>query len=210
MPPKLLIVEDDNRTCQQLVWGLKDDFDILTAGDRAGALSLAEREGPQVILLDLGLPPTPSDPEEGLRLLQDLRKSTGNGRVPGRVLVYTGHDHQEHALRAMSYGASDVLVKPVDLDALRFIARRACRVAELERELARQRREGEGPRSPSEDLGRPLSIRQARERIEAALTREALARHDGNLTRVADELGISRPTLYAILRKYGLIDRRGS
>lgn len=33
---------------------------------------------------------------------------------------------------------------------------------------------------------------------------QALTLHNGNLRRVADELGISRPTLYLLLRKYGI------
>ena len=41
-------------------------------------------------------------------------------------------------------------------------------------------------------------------KTEEQLIREALARHHGNLTLVARELGISRPTLYSKLRKYDI------
>lgn len=42
------------------------------------------------------------------------------------------------------------------------------------------------------------------EAAEEQTIRTALARHGGNLTLVAKELGISRPTLYARLKKYGI------
>ena len=117
--PKLLIVEDDEDTSRQLTWGLKEDFDLVTAGDRYQALRRARIDHPDVILLDLGLPPSPADPEEGLRLMQDLRKGG-----TGKIIVYTGCGQWEHAVRATSYGAFDVLTKPVDLEALRFLLHR--------------------------------------------------------------------------------------
>jgi two-component system NtrC family response regulator len=55
---------------------------------------------------------------------------------------------------------------------------------------------------------RTLSLREARDRLEAEMVAQALARHDGNLSRVAEELKISRPTLYALLRKHRIRERR--
>src|SRR5207302_8352741 len=129
--PKLLIVEDDEDTSRQLTWGLKEDFDLVTAGDRYQALRRARIDHPDVILLDLGLPPSPADPEEGLRLMQDLRKGG-----TGKIIVYTGCGQWEHAVRATSYGAFDVLTKPVDLEALRFLLHRVCWISELEQQRA--------------------------------------------------------------------------
>ena len=42
----------------------------------------------------------------------------------------------------------------------------------------------------------------ARERLEADMARRTLARYNWNLSRVAEELGITRPTLYALIRKH--------
>ena len=149
---KALIIEDDDTARRQLAWGLRDDFEVLEAGDRTLALSLIRKERPQVILLDLGLPPAPSSPDEGFRLLDEL-KSDGGAE---NVLVYTGHGQRQHALRALTYGVRDILLKPLDLDALKLLMQRTCLVTELERELA-------GPGEAAEDeemIGTSPAIRQ--------------------------------------------------
>ena len=66
---KLLIVDDDEDIRAQMKWALCDDYELLMAGDRAGALAAYTADRPTVTLLDLGLPPRPNDPEEGLAAL---------------------------------------------------------------------------------------------------------------------------------------------
>ena len=56
--PKLLVVEDDAGLQAQLKWAY-EDFDVLVAGDRATALATLRAEMPDVVTLDLGLPPDP-------------------------------------------------------------------------------------------------------------------------------------------------------
>jgi two-component system NtrC family response regulator len=91
-------------------------------------------------------------------------------------------------------------------------------VRELSNKIRRAVAMAEGPLITPEDLdlpwdtaqaGRVASLREARERLESEMIAQALARHDGNLSRVAEELRISRPTLYALLRKYRIRERRG-
>jgi two-component system NtrC family response regulator len=76
----------------------------------------------------------------------------------------------------------------------------------------------EGPYLTREDLDLPgptgtspsggaVSLREARQRLEADFILQALTFHNGNLSRVADDLKISRPTLYKLIRKYGLRDK---
>jgi two-component system NtrC family response regulator len=52
-----------------------------------------------------------------------------------------------------------------------------------------------------------ISLRQARKRMEADVIAQAFMLHQGNLRRAAAELGISRPTLYRLLRQYGLAEK---
>ncbi len=128
--PKVLIVEDDDATRTQLVWALKDSFDLVTARDSASALTVVREHSPTGILLDLGLPPNPADPAEGLRCLREIRRYGGIGKI----IVCTGHGERQHAIRAVSYGAYDFLTKPLDLDLLKSLLQQACRIAELEQE----------------------------------------------------------------------------
>ncbi len=127
---KVLIIGDTDAARTQLESALKDEFDVLTAEDPATALTLAREHSPPVILLELDLPPHPANPEEGLRVLREIRKHGGNCKV----IVYSGYGERQHAIRAIRYGAYDFIAKPVDVDLLKLLVRRACWIAELEQE----------------------------------------------------------------------------
>ena len=72
MNPKLLIVDDDEEIRTQMKWALAKDYEILVAEDRASAVEIFQDGQPSVVLLDLGLPPHPGNPEEGLATLSEL------------------------------------------------------------------------------------------------------------------------------------------
>ena len=69
---KLLIVDDDEEIRTQMKWALGSEYKISTAGDRNEAAEVFRRERPTTVLLDLGLPPRPNDPEEGLAALHEM------------------------------------------------------------------------------------------------------------------------------------------
>lgn len=129
-PPKLLIIEDHDDSLQLLQSALGGEFEVITAGDTATALALTREQRPNVTILDLALPPNPTDPELGLRLLKELQRYGGDGKI----IVCTGYGKREHAIRAVSLGAYDFLTKPIDLKLLRLLVRRASWIAELEQE----------------------------------------------------------------------------
>ena len=66
----LLIVEDDPTLQKQMQWAF-DQYDTVVANDRASAIAQVRRFEPAVITMDLGLPPSPDDPAEGLKLLEE-------------------------------------------------------------------------------------------------------------------------------------------
>ena len=127
---KLLIVEDQDAIAGQLRWGLGDEYEIGVAGTGKAALALAETLKPDVVTLDLGLPPDSRGTEEGLRVLKDLLQK--DRRL--KIVVTTGSQEREAALRAVEFGAYDYQQKPIDLDQLRITLRRALYVQRLERE----------------------------------------------------------------------------
>ena len=128
--PTLLIVEDDEDIRTQMKWALAGDYEVAVAGDRLAAASAFTAHGPVATLLDLGLPPRPNDPEEGLATLSGLLVLDRQAKV----IVVSGQGDKQNALRAVGVGAYDFLCKPVDMDELKLVLRRCVYVAQLERE----------------------------------------------------------------------------
>ena len=127
--PKLLIVEDDPGLQAQLKWAY-EDFDVLVAGDRQTAIALLRAEEPPVVTLDLGLPPDPDGVSEGFAILDEIMAL----KPDTKVIVASGHGARESALRAIQRGAYDFYAKPIDIDELGLIVRRALHVWKLEQE----------------------------------------------------------------------------
>lgn len=127
---KLLIVDDDDEIRTQMKWALTNDYEILVAENRSSAVEKFRVERPGVVLLDLGLPPQPATPEEGLATLSEL---LAMDRL-AKVVIITGQGEKEVALRAIGEGAYDFLCKPVEMEELKFLLKRCFNVAQLERE----------------------------------------------------------------------------
>lgn len=130
MKPTLLIVEDDEEIRAQMRWALTQDYEVLLAGDRASALAQFQSAHQPVVLLDLGLPPQPAKPDEGLAALADLLALDQHAKV----IIISGQGEKENAMQAVGSGAFDFLCKPVDLDELKLVLKRCVHVAQLERE----------------------------------------------------------------------------
>jgi two-component system NtrC family response regulator len=129
--PKLLLVDDDEAICTQLKWALCQDYEILLAGDQASAVEIFRLQRPAVVVLDLGLPPSPNDPEEGLATLGRLRELDPFVKV----IILSGQNEKETARRAVGAGAYDFLCKPLEVETLQLLLQRAYYLAELEREF---------------------------------------------------------------------------
>ena len=82
-------------------------------------------------MLDLGLPPRPNDPDEGLETLSSLLELD----PVSKVIIVSGQAEKENALRAVGAGAYDFLCKPVQMDELKLVLQRCVYVAELEQEF---------------------------------------------------------------------------
>lgn len=135
--PVLLVVEDDAGLQRQLRWAY-DGYEVVVAGDRAEALDALRLHEPQVVTLDLGLPPDPDGTSEGLAALADILAL----KPDCKVIVASGHGARESALAAIAGGAWDFYQKPIDIDQLGLIVARAFHVHALE---AENRRLAEAP-----------------------------------------------------------------
>ncbi len=129
---RILIVEDDPGLQRQLKWAL-DGFEVDCASTRTEAVAVARRFEPAIVLQDLGLPPDPDGVEEGFATISELLRIGPTMKI----VVVTGREGREHALRAIRLGAYDFCQKPVDLPVLAHIIDRARRIHELEEDNRR-------------------------------------------------------------------------
>ncbi|MGA2782243.1 MAG: PEP-CTERM-box response regulator transcription factor [Smithella sp.] len=132
---KLLLIDDDEDLRTQMKWALTADYDVYLAEDRQSAVDIINKEQPAVITLDLGLPPNPAGVEEGFAILDYILDEYSHTKV----IIITGRGEKEHALRAVEKGAYDFFYKPIELDELKVVLRRAFHVSQLEQEQREMR-----------------------------------------------------------------------
>ena len=125
--PKLLIVEDDLGLQKQLKWCF-DEHEVLVAATRNEALAQLRRFEPPVVLQDLGLPPDPEGVSEGMQTLKEMLSLAPQTKV----IVVTGNNDRDNAVRAVSLGAYDFYQKPIDTDVLWLLVSRAFHIFTLE------------------------------------------------------------------------------
>ena len=128
---KLLIVDDEESIVKQLQWAFKDEFEVITATDSKSAVESVKQYKPGLMLLDLCLTEEPWN-LEGFNVLSEVMKEN----PMTKVIVVTGHDEKENALKAVEHGAYDFYTKPISIDEMRIILRRAANFLTLEEELA--------------------------------------------------------------------------
>ena len=109
---KILVIEDDAVARADLQARLEaNGYIVAQAADAASALTVVNRELPDLILLDLGLPAG-----DGYLVLERLRKIKALASIP--VLILTGRSDAETRKRVEAMGLAPVLTKPVDTDVL--------------------------------------------------------------------------------------------
>jgi len=128
----LLIVEDDPALQKQMRWAF-ENYEAVVASDRETAIAQLRRHEPAVVTMDLGLPPNPDDPTEGMRLLEEIHSLAPETKV----IVLTGQNDRANALKAIGLGAHDFCTKPFEPELLTWTIERAFRVHELQEENRR-------------------------------------------------------------------------
>ena len=138
----ILIVDDEKHTREGLRRSLEDeeDFEVYVAADVAGALSILEGESVDLLLTDLRL-----GGDDGMTLIDRALKMP----TPPVCIMMTAYGSVDTAVEAMKRGAYDFVTKPVNLDKLEILIRRALRGREVEtenKELRQQveKRSGKG------------------------------------------------------------------
>lgn len=138
----MILLADDEPAFQRLTvgWLRAQGHEVMTVGDGDAARAAFLQHRPDVVLLDLAMPPH-HDPQGGIALIPAF--------APAPVVVMTGHADQALAMQAITAGAWDFLAKPVDPDMLKVVVARAVERARLAQELAALRARDEA----NEDMG---------------------------------------------------------
>jgi DNA-binding NtrC family response regulator len=133
----VLVIDDHEAVRKQLYWALEENYRVIEAASRPQALALLDAEPIDVVLCDLRLPPVESDITEGLAILESVRQL--NPLLP--VIVITGDEDRETALKVVQRGAYDLFYKPFNIDEVEIIVRRAAQHYLLEQDNLKLRSE---------------------------------------------------------------------
>lgn len=157
MKPRIFLVDDDDSLRRVLSLELGEaGFDVRAFPSAAGVVEAVRREPPDALLVDLRMPGV-----DGLELLAQVRATDERAQV----VVLTGHGAVPDAVEAMRRGAHDFLAKPVRLDVLEQVLRRAVERRALLEGNERLRRVVEHDASPGLLIGTGLAMTRLREEL---------------------------------------------
>ena len=108
---RILLVDDDNEIVESLRYALESQgYQILVARDGNQGLAMAEREDPDLLILDMMMPK-----RSGFLVLEKLRRTRP---VPMRVIMITANEGSRHKAYAEMLGVDDYVRKPFPMDRL--------------------------------------------------------------------------------------------
>ena len=110
-PKRILIVDDDTEIVEALRYALSaKGYEIIVARDGNQGLAMAEREDPDLVILDMMMPK-----RSGFLVLEKLRRTRP---VPLRVIMITANEGSRHKAYAEMLGVDDYIRKPFAMDRL--------------------------------------------------------------------------------------------
>ena len=152
----VLIVDDEKNTRDGLRVALGEEFEVYVAADAAGAMAAMEAGPLDVVVTDLRLAG-----ESGMDLLETLVKSP----KPPICIMMTAYGSVDTAVEAMRRGAYDFVTKPVNIDRLEMLIRRALRERSVTRENEELKKQVRRPAGLESLLGRSAAMEEIFETI---------------------------------------------
>lgn len=108
---KILIVDDDLEIIESVKYAMEGEgYQVVVARDGNQGLALAEREDPDLMILDMMMPK-----RSGFLVLEKLRRTR---EVPLPVIMITGNEGNRHKAYAELLGVSDYIRKPFAMEKL--------------------------------------------------------------------------------------------
>ncbi|MEM8954035.1 MAG: sigma-54 dependent transcriptional regulator [Verrucomicrobiota bacterium] len=153
----VLIVDDEKHTRDGLRMSLEDEFDVYAAANIGEALEVLKAEAVDVMVTDLRL-----GSEDGMDLVE---QALGFPRAPICIMM-TAYGSVDTAVEAMKRGAYHFVTKPLNIDELEILIKRALRSREVEDENRSLKRQVEKQYAVSNILGRSAAIEHVLETVE--------------------------------------------
>jgi DNA-binding NtrC family response regulator len=203
MATKEILVVDDEIGIRELLSEILFDegYQVHTAENAQQARDFRKNKTPDLVLLDIWMPDT-----DGLSLLKEW---VADGMLTMPVIMMSGHGTIETALEATRIGAADFLEKPI---ALQKLLKTVAMVMQKDDQIEKLRVEHESSLIESVEktginqisLSLNLPLREAREHFDRLYFNYQMEKEGGNVTRVADNIGIERTHLYRKLKQLGI------
>ena len=156
MDATVLIVDDEKHTREGLRLSLEDDYDVYIAADRAEAMEVLKNERVDVMLTDLRL-----GADDGMELIE---ATVAMPHAPV-VIMMTAYGSVDAAVEAMKRGAWHFVTKPLNLEALDLLIKRALRSRKLELENTSLKRPVEDRYALDRILGKSVPMQRVFETI---------------------------------------------
>ena len=190
----ILLIEDDIALRKQIRFFLENTFSIFEAGNQKEAFDALKTNKIDIVILDLGLPPNESTPDEGLRVLDHIL-----GKYTCKVIILTGQKTEGIALEAIKAGAFDYILKPTSTEKILYSVERALLFKETEEQLERQ-----GIKKISLDVEMGKGLQTLRDEADKNIILRILRDTNFNVYQSAKILGVKRESLYYFLKKFGV------
>ncbi len=200
VPFRVLVADDQPDVIEaiRLLLGGRD-FNVVGATSPAAAMSAASSQPLDAALVDLNYDKGRTTGEQGLELVASL--TGADPTLP--VVAMTAWSSADLAVEAVRRGARDFVEKPWEESRLLAIVRAQAelgralrRVAELEAEV--RRLTGAAPGANGSSAYSEMKLIE----VEGLLVRRAMERFQGNVSRAARALGLSRSALYRRLERH--------
>jgi DNA-binding NtrC family response regulator len=157
MPPTLLIVDDERATREGLRSALEEEFDIYTAANASEAATILKSEPIQLLLTDLRL-----GGDSGMQVLDTALALPD----PPVALMMTAYGSVDTAVEAMRHGAWHFVTKPLNLDEVEMLLKRALRSRNLETENKQLTQQVAKSHKLDRLIGKSLEIQKVSELIQ--------------------------------------------
>ncbi len=195
---EILVVDDEIGIRELLSEILFDEgYQVQVAENAQQAREFRKHKAPDLVLLDIWMPDT-----DGLSLLKEW---VAEGLLTMPVVMMSGHGTIETALEATRIGAADFLEKPIALQKLlKTVATVIQQGAKAEIKKIELIKSIERRAIKQFTLPLDLSLREAREYFDKLYFNYQMDKENGNVTRVAENIGIERTHLYRKLKQLGI------